>query len=307
MPIGLEEGDAIDRGKLSGIFGGSLEQIAFSLKHLPLSVLSRARPSHDAHVMLRSKGFSDLPPPSLSSLYMQPHAAWSDATVSSGAMGALKLTGPGDREATAAPADAGKPSGVAGRSEKEDKWIVDYAEMTAAVEERMALLSRLHTENFIKAEAEREWEEEKQVHIARSREKLSDQKTNRSIERACTIFLTHACMNVQEFFRGGIAAGTTSSFPKEAGTPAKIINAGGGLGGGKSLVSVIPVAGFSERECAEFHGMAEEVSTTQAVSKCVVVDDVLYCCGNHSCIMPDCEMRLPPVTNFARVCMYTAG
>ncbi len=159
----MEEDVGIQSGKLRGIFGGSLEQIAVSLKHLPLSVVSRARPSHDAHAMLRSKGFADLPAPPLSSLYFQPHAAWSDTTLGTAGVGALNLTGLAEKESAAIPPVTSKQSVSEGQGQMEEKWFGDYAEMTAAVEERMGLLSRLHTDNFLKAEAEREWEEEKLV------------------------------------------------------------------------------------------------------------------------------------------------
>eukprot|EP00961_Rhodomonas_salina_P188153 2539056-Rhodomonas_salina.2 len=125
--------DPADRG-LRSIVGGSLQQLSLSLERLPAS-RTHALPSHEARALLRSVGFRDPAAPDVSSLHRQPGDGF-------GGMGGAGTDG-------------------SERADGEGGGAVEYSELSGAVIERVARLARLHTDNFLRSELERDWEEER--------------------------------------------------------------------------------------------------------------------------------------------------
>ncbi|EKX37884.1 hypothetical protein GUITHDRAFT_144704 [Guillardia theta CCMP2712] len=119
------------------ILGGSLLHLSLSLQKLP-ACRTHALPSHDGSILLRSVGFMDPKNFDVSSLLRQPDY------------------------------DTRLASSAVKEQEAEDtkSFAFDYLEMTGAVAERHARVAKLHTDNFLRSEAERDWEDERSMLVA---------------------------------------------------------------------------------------------------------------------------------------------
>eukprot|EP00960_Hanusia_phi_P039110 753767-Hanusia_phi.AAC.1 len=114
------------------ILGGSLLHLSLSLQKLP-ACRTHALPSHHANILLRSVGFMDPKNFDVSSLLRQPDY---DTRMASSAV----------------------------REQEEEQFTpvsFDYLEITGAVAERHARVAKLYTDNFLRSEAEWDWEEER--------------------------------------------------------------------------------------------------------------------------------------------------
>lgn len=123
--------------------GGGLAQLSASLAAMPAS-RTHLVPSTEATTLLRSVGYHDKTPLVLSSLYRQPGSEPIAAAVpASTAVASLKSTA----------------SKVA--HEVDEPLPLEYEQMTSLVAERLDRLARLTTDNFLREQAELDWEQER--------------------------------------------------------------------------------------------------------------------------------------------------
>ena len=139
--------------------GSGLASLSASLAAMP-AARTHAGASSAASALLRSVGYHDAPPaPELWSLYRQPGTT---------PIGDAPVPGAPPRKRVAfagaatekAPESALAPVAV-GRVGEEEAAAMTYEERTASVAERLGRLSRLTTDNFLRAQAELDWEEER--------------------------------------------------------------------------------------------------------------------------------------------------
>ena len=140
------------RGTLGGLGGGlGLAQLSASLAAMP-AARTQAVPSAEATSLLRSVGYQDAMPLALSSLYREPGAAPIESAPAAAAKPAAAAVGAPFKQ----PGADQKPADGEG-----DAVPLEYEQMTAAVAERLDRLARLTTDDFLRSQAELDWEEER--------------------------------------------------------------------------------------------------------------------------------------------------
>ena len=140
------------RPKLGGGLG--LAQLSDSLAAIPAARTQavQSAPSAEATSLLRSVGYHDPAPFALSSLYQQPGAAPVESASASAAQPA----------AVATPAPFTQPGAAEQPTDGEsDEVPLAYEQMTEAVRKRLDRLARLTTDNFLREQAELDWEKER--------------------------------------------------------------------------------------------------------------------------------------------------
>jgi len=140
------------RPKLGGGLG--LAQLSDSLAAIPAARTQavQSAPSAEATSLLRSVGYHDPAPFALSSLYQQPGAAPVESASASAAQPA----------AVGTPAPFRQPGAAEQPTDGEsDEVPLAYEQMTEAVRKRLDRLARLTTDNFLREQAELDWEKER--------------------------------------------------------------------------------------------------------------------------------------------------
>ena len=146
--------------------GGGLTSLSASLATMP-AARSHAVPSTEAASLLRSIGYYDTTPLALSSLYRQPgatpierEAALEKKRIQFGNVHIRRYNADHDRVSGTSHVETMKGSDSKATTE-EDAIPLEYEQMTALVAERLDRLSRLTTDNFVRAQSELDWEEER--------------------------------------------------------------------------------------------------------------------------------------------------
>lgn len=141
------------RPMIGGLSGGlGLAQLSDSLAGMPAARTQAlpSAPSAEATSLLRSVGYHDPTPFALSSLYQQQSEAKAESAPIS----------------TAQPAAVSAPFKQPGAAEQpadreSEEVPLAYEQMTEAVLNRLDRLARLTTDNFLRAQAELDWEKER--------------------------------------------------------------------------------------------------------------------------------------------------